>query len=155
MLDRVGSTDSRLQQIKLQAGNLQTVLRQHPCFGLASRELQRKVQNGDAPSVHLSQRELNAMSGIDHDYYVGATMFLSQYVHAYPMSLHQLAEFQARTPDAWHLSSMPLQYAMPFIASAIQGMTTVWPEGVVDAESTAPTLDFWLTVARQGVSRAG
>lgn len=151
MLDRVGSSDPRLNEMKLQAEKLETVLCQHPCFGVVSKEVQRKVKGGDAPSVHLSQKDLNAMTGIDHDYYVGATMFLSQYVHAHPMSLHQLIGFQAGAPEAWHLSSMPLQYAMPFIASAIQGMTTIWPEGVLDAESRAPSLEFWLTVAREGV----
>jgi hypothetical protein len=103
----------------------------------------------------LHQRDLNAASCINHEYYIAATMFLSQYVHTYPLSLHQLMHFRAGEPGALHLSSMPLQYSMPFLAKAIEGMVEIFPEGKVEPSGeVSRVLRTWLMIAENGVTCA-
>lgn len=155
MLARVGSQDLRISGMELQAKTDRDKLIAHPIFATLSREVQTKIRTGDTPPVHTSQRELNTASGVNHDYYVAATMFLSQYVHAYPFSLHQLMNFRAGEPDSLHLASMPLQYVLPFISKAIDGMERIWPTCAVAPELEAPTYRTWLKVATEGVRVTG
>jgi hypothetical protein len=156
MLEKVKSKNPQVEGIRLRASSILYELKQHELFSTLPRDLQAKVLRGDAPPVHLSQRELNAASGVNHDYYTAATMFLSQYVHTFPMSLRQLMQFRAGDPDALGVSSMPLQYCMPFLAKAIEGAVHVWPDGRVDrSEGFQVLLRNWLAIAEKGVSNAG
>jgi hypothetical protein len=152
MLEKIGSVDPRAAEIRTRAGELSAKLTAHPFYSSASKEVRRKVGRGEAPPVHLSQRDLNAASGINHEYYIAATMWLSQYVHTFPMSLHQLMQFRAGEPDALHVSAMPLQYSMPFLAKAIEGMVEIWPDGDIEpSEEVERILRPWLVVAKSGV----
>lgn len=156
MLEKIGSTDPRVADIRRQVGDLTAKLTAHSFYSSASQDLQRKVSGGEAPAVHLSQRDLNAASGINHDYYIAATMWLSQYVHTFPLSVHQLMHFRAGEPDALHVSSMPLQHSMPFLAKAIEGMVEIWPEGKIEpSEEVERILRSWLVIAENGVRNAG
>jgi hypothetical protein len=156
MLEKIGSVDPRVSGIRERVAELSARLTSHAFYSNVSKEVRGKVARGEAPPVHLSQRELNAASGIDHEYYIAATMFLSQYVHTYPLSLHQLMHFRAGEPDALHVSSMPLQYSMPFLAKAIEGMVAVWPEGRVEPSGEVDRiLRSWLAIAEKGVRYAG
>ena len=155
MLARVGSVDASIPNMEQHAEHQRQRLLAHPTFVTLARDVQGKIRGGDAPPVHTSQRELNEASGVNHDYYVGATMFLSQYVHTYPISVHQLMYFRAGEPDALHLASMPLQYVLPFIAKAIDGMEKIWPTCAVPSDREAPSYRTWLKIATEGVRVAG
>lgn len=150
MLEKIGSVDARVDEIRQKATALSQRIKSHDCFANAPKELRARVTRGEA--FHLTQKELNAANGIDHDFYVTATMFLSQYVHTFPFSIHQLMHAKAGEPGAIQLSSMPLRYAMPFIVKATDLMTTIWP----DAQDV-PTKDLdrivcqWRHVAECGV----
>lgn len=156
MLEKIGSADPRVAGIRRRVGELSAQLAAHSFYSGASKELRGKVARGEAPPVHLSQRDLNAASGINHEYYIAATMWLSQYVHTFPLSLHQLMHFRAGEPDALHVSAMPLQYAMPFLAKAVEGMVAIWPEGEVElTEEVERILRSWLVIAKNGVRYGG
>lgn len=156
MLDKIGSVDPRAADIRRRAAELSAKLTAHPFYSSTSKDVRRKVCRGEAPPVHLSQRDLNAASGINHEYYIAATMWLSQYVHTFPMSLHQLMQFRAGEPDALHVSAMPLQYSMPFLAKAIEGMVKIWPEvGIEPSDEVERILRLWLVVAKNGVRNTG
>jgi hypothetical protein len=156
MLEKIGSADPRVADIRRRVGELSAKLTAHSFYSSASKEVQGKVARGEAPPVHLSQRDLNAASGINHEYYIAATMWLSQYVHTFPLSLHQLMHFRAGEPNALHVSSMPLQYSMPFLAKAIEGMVEIWPEGDVEpSEEVERILRSWLVIAENWVRYAG
>lgn len=156
MLEKVKSKNPQVAGIRERAGSLLASVTTHAIYASLPRDIQAKISRGDAPSVHLSQRELNAASGVDHDYYTAATMFLSQYVHTFPMSLLQLMQFRAGDPDALGVSSMPLQHCMPFIAKAIAGVGQVWPDGYVErSESFHILLAKWLAIAEGGVGNGG
>jgi hypothetical protein len=156
MLERVRSTNPQVGDIRKRAAALLGSVTGHPFYASVLKDIQRKITKGDAPAFHLSQRDLNIASGINHDYHTTATMFLSQYVHTFPFSLHQLMEFRAGEPEALRLSSIPLQYSMAFLAKAIQGMIHIWPEGHVEPpDGVRDLLARWLFIAERGVENAG
>jgi hypothetical protein len=153
MLGRIRSTNPKVAEINVSAAELVGTIVGHPFYASLSKEAQRKINNGDAPAFHLSQRDLNIESGIDHDYHTTATMFLSQYVHTFPFSLHQMMEFRAGEPEALHLSSLPLQYSMAFLAKAIEIMIEICPNGYIEQSGDIQhTLKIWCGIAEKGVA---
>ena len=155
MLKSIQSTDPRADEIHKLAVELQKEVEQHSWFQKINPAQQRRIRNGDAPSYLLSQRELNAANGVNHEYHVAATMMLSQYVHTLPMAVHQLQEFKAGTPEALHLSSMPVQYSLAFLARAITRMAEVFPHGNVEInEQQSQVFSQWFAVAENGVTAA-
>jgi hypothetical protein len=150
MLEKIGSVDTRVDEIRQKAAALSEQIKSHDCFANASKELRVRVTRGEA--LHLTQRELNAANGVDHDFYLTAIMFLSQYVHTFPFAIHQLMHFRAGSPEAIQLTSMPLRYAMPFIVKATDQMTAIWPDS---QHALTDDLDRivcqWRHVAEHGV----
>ncbi|NOT20615.1 MAG: hypothetical protein HOP24_10175 [Sideroxydans sp.] len=156
MLERVRSTNPKVAEIRVCAVELVSSIVVHPFYPSISRDLQQKINKGDSPAFHLSQRDLNVENGIDHDYHTTATMFLSQYVHTFPFSLHQLMEFRAGEPEALQLSALPLQYSMAFLAKAIEKMIEIWPEVHVEPSGDLQhILEIWCGIAERGVLNAG
>lgn len=155
MLHSIQSNDPRASEIHARARKLALQVEQHPWFSKIGKNIKKRIQNGDAPSFLISHKELNAANGVNHDYHVSATMMLSQYVHTLPMATHQLLEFKAGTPEALHLSSMPIQYSLGFLARAIVRMTDVFTHGDLElTEEQALALERWNAVVENGVSTA-
>lgn len=156
MLEKVKSSNPQVQEIRANADLLLAAVLKHSAYSALAKNIQTNISRGDAPAVHLSQRELNAASGVDHDYYTAATMYLSQHVHTFPMSLSQLMAFQAGDPDSLGVSSMPLQYSMPFLAKAIEAAGQLWPDSIGErTESLSTLLRNWIAIAEHGVGNAG
>ncbi|MFM0046321.1 hypothetical protein [Paraburkholderia sediminicola] len=153
MLEKIGSVDARVDEIRQRSAVLSEQIKSHDCFANAPKDWQGRVGKGDPfRPIYLTQKELNVAHGIDHDFYVTAEMFLSQYIHTFPFSIHQLMHARAGEPGAIQLASMPLRYAMPFIVKAIDNMNAIWP----DAQGTlTDDLDRlmrqWRHVAEHGV----
>ena len=116
MLEAIKSKDPRVEEIREDIKALLEKATAQPRFSTLSNHHQKKIRC-DAPSFLVSQRELNQANSVNHDYHTSATMWLSQYVHTFPMALHQLFDFKAGTPDALRLSSMPIQYSSGFMAN--------------------------------------
>jgi Family of unknown function (DUF5677) len=155
MLNAIKSNDPRAQEIHTRAIALQEEAEQHPFFKKLNPGQRKKIEDGDAPSYLLSQKELNAANGVNHEYHVAATMMLSQYVHTLPMAVHQLQEFKAGTPGALHLSSMPIQYSLAFLARSITRMAEVFPQGNLELDDQQSKIfSQWFAVAAKGVSSA-
>lgn len=129
MLRSIQSRDSQADAIHTSARDLAIQAQAHPWFANISKENQRRIRKNDAPSFLLSHKELNEANGVNHDYHVAATMMLSQYVHTLPISVHQLMEFVAGTPMALHLSSMPIQYSLGFLARSVSRIVEVFSHG--------------------------
>lgn len=152
MLLKIGSEDPRVDGIRHRTLDVSATLIAHPFYRTTSKKFQVDVSKGNVPPFHLSQEERNQASGIDHDYYSTATIFLSQYVHSFPFSLHQLMNFRAGQEDAIRLSSMPLQYSMPFLAKATSDMLTICPEATaVSNPKVDRILSTWHEVATNGL----
>lgn len=155
MLKAIKSSDPRAHEIHTRAIELQRDAEQHSFFKKLNPAQRKKIQGGDAPSFLLSQKEMNAANGVNHEYHVAATMMLSQYVHTLPMAVHQLLEFRAGTPDSLHLSSMPIQYSLAFLARSITRMAEVFPQGNLELDdSQERVFSQWFAVAKNGVSSA-
>ncbi len=154
MLERIRSNDPQVEDIRARGNALMKQISSHVFYSELSESAKHRVARGEAR--HLTHRELNAANGIDHSYYEATTMFLSQYVHSLPLSLHQLMHLRAGDPEAIRLSSMPLQYAMPFIAKAIERMAMIWPdcEGKRSNELNR-LVEEWLAIAANGVAQFG
>jgi hypothetical protein len=151
----IESTDPQAIEIHSRAASLAKDAEAHSWFKNINKKNQGRIKSGDAPSFLLSQRELNKAHGVNHEYHIASTMLLSQYVHTLPMSVYQLIEFKAGTPEALHMSSMPIQYSLGFIARAIARMVETFPHA--DQELTEDqefTFSQWTAVVENGVSAA-
>jgi hypothetical protein len=96
---------------------------------------------------------MNKANFVDHDYHRTATMWLSQYVHTFPMSVHQMLNFRAGTLEARHMSAMPIQYSCGFLASAITKMAKIFPTANIDIrDADEGIFSRWCAVVEQGVT---
>lgn len=149
MLNQIGSTNPQIPEIKQKVTELVAALHAHAFVAI---KLKTDSLNENTQAMHFSQRELNTESGINNEYYIAATMYLSQYVHTYPFSVHALMGFRAGEPEALHACSMPLQYSMPFLAKAIKGMLKIFPSGFIEPnDELQNTIDFWCGIAENGI----
>ncbi|KVG35091.1 hypothetical protein WK72_21580 [Burkholderia ubonensis] len=151
MLERIGSVGARRDEILTKAAEVTRKIRAHECFANAPKDLQARVKRGEP--FHLTRQERNLAHGINDDFYVAATMFLSQYLHTFPFAIHQLMHAKAGDPASIQLSSMPLRYTMPFIIKAVDAMTALWPDaqGAV-SDDLDMLIRQWRQVAEQGVA---
>lgn len=154
MLDKIGSVDARVDEIRAKAAEVAHKIRTHECFESAPKEWQHRVKRSEP--FHLNRQELNLAHGINDDFYVAATMFLSQYLHTLPFAIHQLMHAKAGEPSSIQLSSMPLRYTMPFIVKAIDAMYALWPDARI---AVSDHLDLMMReyrhMAEHGVKSVG
>jgi Family of unknown function (DUF5677) len=153
MLTQIESMNPEVLNVKKSAEKLHLEITNHALFSSCSKEVIKKINGRDAPAFYLNQKDRNLISGINHAYHNTVTMALSQYVHTLPMAIHQLMGFRAGNPESLHAYSMSIRYSMAFLAKAISGMTEIFPRKVSEPSSeTASDMEFWLNVAKNGVS---
>lgn len=151
MLEAIKSNMPQVESIREDSDELQTEVVLHRCFLRTKKDYQKRIRNGNAPSFLCSHKELNEKNGINHEYYTIVTMMLSQYVHTLPIAIHQLQYFKAGTSDAIHMSAMPIQYSLPFVARAISRMIEVFPGGSTNVGTEdIYQLKFWNLIAEKG-----
>jgi hypothetical protein len=155
MLDAIGSSNPQKDQIQAEAKRLLGEIQSHALFSSFRLEIQKKILKGDPPAFHLSQRELCQEWEVNHDFYVAVTMQLSQYVHTFPISVHQLFNFRAGSLESLRLMALPLQFALPFLARTIEGMHIIFSGKTPEAPSrTLRTMELWQIVSKQGTKSA-
>jgi len=156
MLDGIGAEGPDIEQLRDDAKKLRDAAMTHPFYGNLSRKVQQKIAASEAPAYIRIQSDRNQASGINHDYYLNVIMQLSQYVHTLPFALSQLRLTHAGDPGALQIMSLPLQYCMPFIAKATEGMGQLWPAlRTKMPEDTQRKIDLWILLAADGVKGAG
>lgn len=152
MLEAIGSADPRNDGIRDEAAQLETRLKSHVFYGNLRLDIRRKIEGGDPPAFHLSQRERCSASGVNFDYYNAVTMQLSQHVHTLPFSVHQLFEFRAGTPDALRLMTLPLRFVLPFLVRVTDSMSCMFPgKTPLPQASTARLMTMWRDISTHGV----
>ena len=152
MLEAIGSSDPRYFEIVSKDQKLHDRVIAHVLFAQLNKSLQKKVRDREPPSYHLSQRERCLAYRINYDYYNAVTMQLSQYVHTLPFAIHQLFNFKASSPEALHLMSLPIQYAVAFLSRAVEGMRLLFPEATSrSAPSVEQSIAVWSGVVERGV----
>lgn len=152
MLEQLNSKNPELNIMKNSADLLQEAIIKHSFFSNCTDDIKRKINKKEAPAFCLSQKARNIQSGINHEYHDTVTMALSQYVHTFPMAIHQLMNFRARCPESLHACSLPIQYSLAYLAKAISGMTEIFPNKISpQSAETASVLGIWLNIAENGV----
>lgn len=155
MLSAIGSRDTRNPKLIEEAEALVAQLLVHPVFPTLRKDLQKKIVAGDPPAYHLSQKELCAAAGVDHEYYTAVTMQLSQYVHTYPFAVRQLFQFKAGNLESLRLMALPLQFTIPFIARITEGVRLLFPGVTPEPPSrTARAMALWRSISATGVKGA-
>jgi hypothetical protein len=155
MLQFIMSKKQQAEEVHQRARDLHDEVLRHPWFQNVAKHLQSKIKSGDAPSFLLSQRELNVANAVNHEYHTSATMWLSQYVHTLPMSVHQLTEFQAGTPEALHISAMPIQFTLGFLATTLAKMAETFPEANIEVTDKEDAIfSNWCSVVQRGITTA-
>lgn len=153
ILVAIKSADTRSDEIHSQANILTNKAIAHSFFLKLPKNLQNKIKAEDSPAFLLSQRELNKANEINQEYHTSTTMWLSQYVHTFPMSLHQLNTFQAGTIEALHLSTLPIQYTLGFFARAITKMAETFCEADIHLNPQEKVLlSKWCFLVKNGVT---
>ncbi|MDN7176985.1 hypothetical protein M0D69_02910 [Caballeronia sp. SEWSISQ10-4 2] len=156
MLENIGAAGPGVEEIRTSAKTLHGMVTTHAFYTDLSNDMKGKIAAGKAPAYFRSQKDRNAASGINHDYYISVTTFLSQYVHTLPFALSQLTLTHAGDSGALQVVAMPLQYSMLFIAKTIVGIGSLWPHAQVQISADLLTiLDRWLVLAEQGVKGVG
>ncbi|MGQ2992765.1 hypothetical protein [Variovorax sp.] len=135
MLVLLKSVHPDKEKIVLEAQELGAQAMAHNWFPRLRVDLQQKIRKGDAPAFMVSQKEMNERNGVNNDFHKMATMWLSQYVHTFPMGIHQMREFVAGEEGALGISAMPVQFACAFLSNAIFKMFTVFPTARPDLSS--------------------
>ena len=152
MLAAIGSTDPQYFEIVLRDQKLHERVMSNPLFVRLGTGVQKKIEAREPPHYSLSQRDRCTAYRVDYDYYNAATMQLSQYVHTLPFAIHQLFLFRASSPEALHLMSLPVQFALSFLSRAIEDMRLVFP--AISVRSSAQierSIAVWSGVVERGV----
>jgi hypothetical protein len=152
MLEAIGSSDPQYFEIALRDQKLHERVMGHALFARLGKTVQKKIEAREPPHYSISQRERCLASRVNYDYYNAATMQLSQYVHTLPFAIHQLFAFKASSPEALHLMSLPVQYALSFLCRAIEGLRQVFP--TISVRSPPPVeraIAVWSGVVERGV----
>lgn len=156
MLEDIGASGVDIEAIRSDAEKLHTVVTTRPFYPELSRDMKGKIVARKAPAFLRTQKERNMASGINNDFYNSVTMYLSQYVHTFPLALSQLMLTHAGDPGALQLVTMPLQYSMAFTAKATVGMRALWPDVQVNVtEEVQDVVDLWCSLAEKGVKGFG
>jgi hypothetical protein len=156
MLEYIGSRDPRFAEVKAAAAKLHERVMQHSCFGTLPKGLQRKVHEHDPPPFVNSQRERCIDNGINHDYFNAVTMQLSQYAHTLPFAVHQLFSFRAGDPESLRMMSLPLQFTLPFLLRATEGVRALFANATPEPpEGVGVSMLVWREISEQGVKNAG
>ena len=152
MLEAIGSSDPQYFEIVSRDQKLHERVLNHALFAQLGTSTQKKIQAREPPPYYLSQRERCLAYRINYDYYNAATMQLSQYVHTLPFAIHQLFAFKASSPEALHLMSLPVKFALSFLSRAIEGMRLVFPSiSVRSAPPVENSIAVWSGLVERGV----
>lgn len=151
MLDRLKATGSDVDAMRADEVKRRQMVIGHSFFNALSEEVRGKINPKKAMAFYQTQSVRNAINGVDHDYYVSIEMFLSQYVHTLPMALSQLKQARSRDSGSLELLATSLTDASVFLAKAIDGMASIWPDisEAISGEFRAD-LDMWLHIAKHG-----
>ena len=93
---------------------------------------------------------LSESAGINPDYYKATYIYLSSYVHAYPFSLQQLAQFKAGEDDSLLLIKVVIEYCTAFLCLGVRDFLKLCPDqmAVIDAD-TKTILEVWAGVVSE------
>ncbi|MCQ8120020.1 hypothetical protein, partial [Methylomonas rosea] len=142
-----------VDEIRCSAVLLRRQILESPAAGTLHPSARSRIVQGKSPDFLLPIKERCARAGISYKYHLGAKMFLSAYVHTHPIALHQLTNFKAGDPNSLTLLSVPIRYAMAFLAKSLELMRTLFGEVLpLPDEPSKTAIIVWAGIAAEGVS---
>lgn len=139
MLNLIGSNNPGIEGVRKDVEELRTLILGHSYLEQCSSELEKNVEKERYQPYHLTQKQRNERSGVNHDYHNAVTMHLSSHVHTHPFSVFQLVDFKAGNPECLGLMGIALQYSTAFLAKAIVGVSNMFnpttPETSVEIDT--------------------
>jgi len=152
MLSKIGSTNPEYEEVRLEMERLRNQVLGHKCITNCKSNIVFNIQKGKYQPYHLTQKERNIASGINHEFHNAVTMHLSSHVHTHPFSVQQIVEFKAGSPECIGLMGIALQYSSAFLSVAIIGMRNLFLPQVPElSEKTKCILEQWAFIAKKGV----
>lgn len=154
MLKLIKSEASMVQEIADSARCLKEEILGSSFVDLLHHSYRRKIEKDDTPDFLLPIAERCKQSGISLDYYMGAKIFLSSYVHTHPIAIHQLLSFHAGDHLSLNLLSLPVRYSVVFIAKSMEGMQKIFGSRLPQLdENTYRAILIWCGIAADGVKQ--
>jgi len=155
-LNLIGSKHPRLLEITKEIETLRERVLGHDYYDKLDKNIKTKISNKRTPAFYLSHSERNKRASINHDYYNSCIMFLSSHVHTLPFSIQQLVEFRAGDKNSLQLISLPIQYAVGFLAKGIQGMEVIFDQRLPEKnKETADLCTIWSGILSDGITNIG
>lgn len=152
MLQLIESKEPEVLKITESARILREEILGDSFAALLQKNYRGKIEKNETPDFLLPIAERCKRSEISLEYYMGAKIFLSAYVHTHPIAVHQLFEFRAGDHFSLNLLSLPVRYTVVFIAKAIEGMRYIFGSRLPHAnEITNRAIIIWCGIAADGV----
>lgn len=154
-LNLIGSTSPQLILLEENIKTIRENVLNHEYYNNLSKNIKSKISNENSPAFYLSHSERNSRAKINHDYYTSCTMFLSSHVHTFPFSIQQLIGFKAGDMDSLQLISLPIQYAIAFLAKSIEGMEVVFGNDLPKkTKELNETCIIWCDILKSGTKKS-
>jgi hypothetical protein len=155
MLRLIGSNHPEIPQLKEELDEHRARLIDHPFFATVFGDFQKNVKASKTPPFHKSTRDRCGAVNVDYDYYRALQMQLSQHVHTFPLSVHQLFNFRTDDPECLRLMSMPLNYSSAFVSKALTGMRDLFaPDTPKFPSELENVIAVWEGILSHGVKAA-
>ena len=154
MFGDMDAADPRVGALRADVAQRQSALEADAFFASLHAELRaalsQRLAKGDPPAFHLGQRQRCALSGVNADWHNAATLQLAQQAHTLASSAALPVEVQPATTEALRLMTLPLLFALPFLARVTSTTAQLIPERAPEPPSrTARTMAAWRSVAEQ------
>ena len=151
-LDLIGLKAPEVESLKMEVESLRKKVIDHKYFKELKKDHKGKINKGNSPDYYLSHKERNERASINHDYYNSCIIFLSAYVHTFPFAIKQLKEFRAGDAESLRLMSMPIQYALGFLAKSIEGMHSIFETRLPNKPDNVSDLcEIWSGILEKGI----
>lgn len=151
-LELIESKSSEVMNIVDRVAELRKTVIEHNNFTMLDNGSKKKIEKGESPAFYLNHSERNKRAKINHSYYNACIMFLSAYVHTFPFSINQLMQFKAGDSESLRLMSLPVQYAIGFLAKSVDGMHVIFGNRIPSKPQEVSGLcEIWSGVLEQGI----
>jgi len=127
MLRLVNSKRGELYGIQQNIEKLKKKIIKNKFYQNLSYNKQKKLKSGKY-GIFLTNSQISERAGVNPNYYKAIYKYLSSYVHTYPFSISQIAEFRAGDPKSLRLLETVIEFATPYISLSIRDFVKIFPD---------------------------
>jgi len=147
MLDKIGSRNPELNNVKKKTEKIRQVLLNNRFFNsLKSRE-QKKFLKGKE-GVALTRSVISKRASINPEYAFSVYKYLSQYVHSYSFAIEDIIKFNTNDLDALLVINTVVEEAIVYLSYAIKGFRTLEISNIGSIPNDVSNIiDIWIDIA--------